>query len=294
MRSLRLSRNLPSLFTVIAATTSACAHSPTGQPQLLLVSDSEMREMGAAAFQEAKAETPPTKDPGANEYVRCISAGLARVVAPNERWEVAVFDSPQVNAFALPGGKIGVYTGILHVAETPDQLAAVLGHEMAHVFAKHSNARVSAAMAADTGLTLTSLIAGGPRGRNRDLLALLGVGAQVGVLLPYSRDQETEADVLGIDYMARAGFDPAASIDLWRNMARAGGSRPPTFLSTHPSPEGRMKKLAEKLPAANARFQEARLAGNTPRCTRPGIEERPAQAPTSPPEPGAAVDVSER
>jgi len=245
----------------------ACAQSPTGRPQLLLVSDDEMARLGVKAFNEAKAETPPTRDPSLSAYVRCVAVAITQHVAPNQAWEVVVFESGQVNAFALPGGKIGVYTGLLRVAENPDQLATVLGHEIAHVAARHSNARVSAALATGTGLTLASLLAGGPKGDNRELLGLLGVGAQLGILLPYSRDQETEADVLGLDYMAQAGFDPAASIELWRNMERASPSQPPTFLSTHPSHEGRIKELTARLPEATARYQAARRAGKVPRCT---------------------------
>jgi predicted Zn-dependent protease len=263
----------------------ACAKSPTGRPQLLLVSDADMAKMGVAAFNQAKAETPPTRDQNLSAYVRCVATAITQRVAPNQPWEVVVFDSDQVNAFALPGGKIGVYAGLFRAAETPDQLATVVGHEIAHVIARHGNARVSAAMATETGLTLTSLLAGGAKGGNQELLGLLGTGAQVGILLPYSRAQESEADALGLDYMAQAGFHPPASVELWRNMERLGGSQPPAFLSTHPSHGRRIDDLTAKLPEAVARSEEARKTGNLPQCTREG--ERPAQVPTPPLSPPA-------
>lgn len=248
----------------------ACAKSPTGRPQLLLVGDDEMARMGVAAFDEVKAETPTTKNADLTAYVRCVADAITADAAPNARWEVVVFDSPEVNAFALPGGKIGVYTGLLGVTENQDQLATVLAHEVAHVLAKHGNARVSAAYAANTGLTLTSAVVGTSSRGNREVLGLLGVGAQLGVLLPYGRDQETEADVLGLRYMSDAGFDPAAAIQLWRNMQKATGKGPPTFLSTHPSHEGRIEELSARLPAAAQRYQAALRAGKSPRCSERG------------------------
>lgn len=248
----------------------ACAKSPTGRPQLLLVSDAEMAQMGASAFQEVKASTPKTTNAPLTAYVRCVARAITADAAPDVPWEVVVFESPDVNAFALPGGKIGVYTGLLDVTEDQDQLATVLAHEVAHVVARHGNARVSAALAANTGVTLTSAVIGSSARGSREALGLLGLGAQIGVLLPYGRDQETEADVLGLRYMSDAGFDPAASVQLWRNMQEATGSGPPTFLSTHPSHEGRIEELSSRLPNAMARYQAARRAGRAPRCTRSG------------------------
>ena len=246
----------------------ACAKSPTGRPQLLLVSDDEMVKMGVAAFDEVKAETPPTRDTAASDYVACIAAAITGTAAPSTRWEVVTFESQEANAFALPGGKIGVFTGMLEVAESQDQLAAVVGHEVAHVIARHGNARVSAALAADTGVQLTSAAIGQSAGASREVLGLLGVGAQLGVLMPYGRDQETEADALGLEYMADAGFDPAAAVQLWKNMQRRSTGGPPTFLSTHPSHEGRIEDLTAKLPRAVERYQAARRAGRSPSCVR--------------------------
>lgn len=266
-------RNATVSVALGALVATACVQSPTGRPQLRLVPEDEMDAMGAQAFQEMKQETPLAKDEDVVQYVRCVADAVTDVVAPNVNWEVQVFQSEQVNAFALPGGKIGVYTGMLDVAETPDQLAAVLAHEVAHVLAQHSNARVSAAYATQAGLQLTQILAGKPTPAKQQLLGLLGVGAQVGVLLPYSRGQETEADVLGQRMMARAGFDPRGAVALWQNMQQAGGEQPPTFLSTHPSHETRIEDLMERMDETLATYQEARQGGIRPTCPLPQAEQ---------------------
>jgi len=179
---------------------------------------------------------------------------------------VNVFNDEAVNAFALPGGKIGVYTGILQVASTQDQLAAVIGHEVAHVLANHGNERVSVAFAADSGLKMAQVLAGKATQQKAQLLGLLGLGAQVGVLLPYGRTQESEADILGIDYMAKAGFDPRQSVTLWQNMAKAGGKKPPELLSTHPSNATRIKGLNSRMERAMKLYKQARANNKKPNC----------------------------
>ena len=191
---------------------------------------------------------------------------LLKVVAPEVNWEITVFQDQSANAFALPGGKIGVHTGLLDVAANPDQLAAVIGHEIAHVQADHGNARMSAAYATQTGLALAQMIAGAASQEKQQLLSLLGLGAQVGVLLPYGRSQESEADRLGLEYMARAGFDPRESVNLWRNMAQAGGSKTPEFLSTHPSHGTRIENLQADMAGAVNLYEKARAQGKTPTC----------------------------
>ncbi|MGD8875104.1 MAG: M48 family metallopeptidase, partial [Gammaproteobacteria bacterium] len=181
-------------------------------------------------------------------------------------WEVVVFNDSDANAFALPGGKIGVYTGLLKVAENQDQLATVIGHEVAHVLARHSNERVSQKFAVEQGLSLISAIANPQSGTGQTLMGLLGVGAQYGVLMPYSRIQESEADILGLDLMARAGFDPRESTRLWINMGRAGGGQPPEFLSTHPSHSTRISDLNAHMPVALQLQSRARQQGKRPVC----------------------------
>jgi predicted Zn-dependent protease len=248
---------------------NGCATSPTGQRQLRLFPDAKMAEMGVASFAEIRKETPPSKDRRVNAYVRCVAAKVAAESGAKQAWDVHVFESPQANAFALPGGKIGVYTGILKVASTQDQLAAVLGHEVTHVTADHGNARVSAAYATQAGLQVAQVLAGGLTTGKRELLGLLGLGAQYGILMPYGRGQETESDILGLRLMASAGFDPRAAVTLWQNMGKAsGGKQPPEFLSTHPGHEQRIQNLRKRMPQALALFKTARRQGKIPRCKR--------------------------
>lgn len=249
----------------------ACGTSATGRKQLLLVPKDEVRTMGEQAFMSLKSEQPVAKEPKTNEYVQCVvGAVLAGINSPAKDWEVVVFDSEDVNAFALPGGKIGVYTGLLKVAKDQNQLAAVLGHEIAHVTQQHSNERVSQAFIAEGGLTAASLALGGGGPKHDLAMAALGLGAQYGVLMPYGRAQESEADVVGLEYMASAGFDPRGAIELWKNMAEAAGGGPPEFLSTHPSHETRISDLEKRMSSALPLYQAARSRGGAPSCARGG------------------------
>ena len=262
-------RILPAMSAFAAVLTlTACAVSPTGQRQLKFFPDSQMAEMGVAAYSEMKETTPATKDPAKSRYVNCVAKAITDALASDTRWEVTVFEDEQVNAFALPGGKIGVYTGLLGVTDNQDQLAAVIGHEVAHVLADHGNARVSANYAAQAGVALATIIGTATIDdpNKRQLLGLLGVGAQVGLLLPYGRSQETEADILGLDLMAKAGFDPRQSVPLWQNMAKAGSGGTPEFLSTHPSNERRIANLSKAIPKAMTTREKARAGGRRPDC----------------------------
>lgn len=229
---------------------TACTASPTGRNQLLLFSDNDMSQLGSQSFTQMKQEIPVNKNVKTNAYVQCVANAIT-AQAPEQKgfsqWEVVVFESDQVNAFALPGGKIGVYTGLLKVAVNQDQLATVLGHEVAHVLSNHSNERLSQSQLANAGLQLTDIAIGASEySQYRNLtMGALGVGVQYGVILPYGRSQESEADVLGLALMAKAGFDPAQSIELWKNMAKAsGGKQPPELLSTHPSHNTRIADLS--------------------------------------------------
>lgn len=230
--------------------------------------EQQLDSMGLTAFDQIRKETPTLRDPATNDYVRCVADAIIRSMPgeTTDRWEVVVFDSPQVNAFALPGGKIGVYAGLLKTAANQDQLATVIGHEIAHVQARHANERVSTSFATQSGLQVIEVLAGEPSAGKSQVLGLLGVGAQVGVLLPFSRIQESEADEIGLQLMAAAGFDPRQSIPLWENMQKAGGGKPPEFLSTHPSGETRIRQLGDAMPAALATAARANAAGRQPRC----------------------------
>lgn len=252
-----------------AALAFACSTSPTGRQRLVIFSDSQMNQMGATAFTELRKELPVSRDAYARGYVRCVASKVVAEVnfpgAPRS-WEVEIFNDDSANAFALPGGKIGVHTGLLEVAVNQDQLATVIGHEVAHVLAGHSNERASTQLATQGALEALNALSGPASPAKSRTLAVLGVGAQVGVLLPFSRAQETEADVLGLDLMARAGFDPRQGPALWENMARAGG-QPPEILSTHPSSGTRITNLRRRTEIALPLYQRARASGKRPTCS---------------------------
>jgi len=248
---------LAAALLAASLTLSACSSSPTGRPQVLLFSGSDMSQLGAQSFEELKKQEKINLDPKTNQYVQCVSRAItARLGAQPDfsEWEVVVFDSQQVNAFALPGGKIGVYTGLLNVAKNQDQLATVIGHEIGHVMAQHSNERLSRSQLANAGLQLSNMAMDGSEYQSM-AMAGLGLGVQYGILMPYGRAEESESDIIGLRLMAEAGFDPRQSIELWKNMAKAsGGAQPPELLSTHPSHATRINELQKqvaKLPAIN-------------------------------------------
>ncbi len=225
---------------------------PNWKKSIAALSDKDMSQLGAQSFEQMKKEQTISKDAKTNAYVQCVANSITQHIPKQgfSEWEVVVFDSDQVNAFALPGGKIGVYTGLLNVAVNQDQLATVIGHEVAHVLADHSNERLSQSQIANTGLSITSVALGSSEYKQYQgvTMAALGLGVQYGVILPYGRTQESEADIVGLEYMAQAGFDPGQSVDLWQNMAKAsGGSQPPELLSTHPSHSTRIKDLQSKI-----------------------------------------------
>ncbi|WP_413701655.1 M48 family metallopeptidase [Psychromonas sp. KJ10-10] len=241
-----------------------CSTSPTGRQQVLLFSGGEMSTLGAQSFEQMKRQEKISQDVKTNQYVQCVAQAITKTLGPQpdfEQWEVVVFDSDQVNAFALPGGKIGVYTGLLKVANNQDQLATVIGHEIIHVTANHSNERLSTSQLTNLGLSITDVVLQGNQYKSI-AMAGLGLGAQYGIIMPYGRSQESEADIVGLLLMARAGFDPSESVTLWQNMAKASGEQPPELLSTHPSHATRIDDLNDailRLPVTNV---------EAPNCSR--------------------------
>lgn len=258
------------LKLLICSVLISCATSPTGRRQLALLPDSYMSQMGDQAFSEQKKKTRTNTDSRTNAYVRCVVDPILQAVGRVDgvaNWEVVVFQDDQVNAFALPGGHIGVYTGLFKAAQSADQLAAVLGHEVGHVLAQHSNERVSEAFLA-TG-TLAAVDAATRKGNKNHglLMAALGLTVQFGYVLPHSRSQESEADVVGLDLMARAGFNPQESVQLWKNMSKTAGGSPPEFMSTHPSHNTRISDLTKNMPNAMAKFEARRSLNSLPKCS---------------------------
>lgn len=239
-----------SLLSTSILLTACVTSSPTGRNQVLLFDGTEMAELGANSFAEIKAQETISKDAKVNSYVQCVSKQITDTLGQQpdfDQWEVVVFDSEQVNAFALPGGKIGVYTGLLQVAKNQDQLAAVIGHEIAHVQANHSNERLSSSQITGYGTQIAQTAIGTTEYSEMGMAAL-GLGVQYGITMPYGRAQESESDILGLHLMNDAGFDAQQSIELWKNMATAsGGNEPMEFLSTHPSNETRINNLQSEL-----------------------------------------------
>ena len=255
---------IPVFLLIAVALLAACATSPTGRSQLMLMPESQMTQMGLQAFENIKKEIPVDTGTNASRYVNCVAQAITREVGGS--WEIVVFKDDSANAFALPGRKIGVNSGLLKVAVNQDQLATVIGHEIAHVLAHHSNERVSQQFAVEQGLGLINALSNPQTGTGRTMMGLLGVGAQYGILMPYSRVQEAEADRVGLQLMARAGFDPAESVKLWRNMSAAGGAQPSEFLSTHPSHSTRISGLTAILPSAQQLQRTAQQQGKRPAC----------------------------
>jgi predicted Zn-dependent protease len=262
------------LSTAIALAASACATttSPTGRTQYVgAVSQEQLNQLGAQAFAEIKAKKAQTTDARQRNYVGCVVNAIVAQLPAQWRstgWETAVFVDKEPNAFALPGGKVGVYTGIFTVAKNQDQLAAVIAHEIGHVVSRHHEERITRQMGAQGILQLLGALAGSRYGEGAANAAVQGgsILAQTGFLLPGSREQESEADVVGQRLMAQAGFDPRAAVNLWQNMIAANGSRPPEWLSTHPDPQSRLKEMSTRAAGLMPAYQQARASGRTPKC----------------------------
>ena len=250
---------------------AACATSPTGRKQLILFGDGEVAQLGLTSFDELKKKEKISTDKKLTRYVQCVSDSIVQAIPANYKtsiadWQVVLFDSDEVNAFALPGGRIGVYTGLFKAAKNQDQLAAVLGHEVAHVLARHSNERLSQSQLANVGMAAADSALADSEMR-QPAMAALGLGTEVGILLPYGRVQESEADILGLQLMASAGFNPEQAVDLWHNMAAiTKGKTPPEFLSTHPSSDSRISELQKQLAVVAPYYAKAQELGRKPQC----------------------------
>ena len=236
------------VIAFIAASLLGCTYNETlGRNQLLFVSQGEMAQLASSAWADLKKKEPISTDPKYTSRVNRVAPKIITAAGGNPaQWEVRVFASDQLNAFALPGNKIGIYTGILDLMDNDAQIAAVLGHEVAHVLFNHSGERYSQAVATQTGLGAASAAVGGSQTGNAALQAL-GLGVQVGAILPFSRKHELEADKFGVRYMHRAGYDANEAIKFWRKMAASKSGSPPEFLSTHPADATRIAALQREI-----------------------------------------------
>jgi predicted Zn-dependent protease len=258
---------LPALLIMLLSLTG-CDETPTGRNQLSLIPDKKLESMGTQAFTDLKRTRPRVADPRVNGYIAClVKSIISAMPASDQKWEVVVFDDPSPNAFALPGRKIGINSGMLSVAKSQGQLAAVIAHEVGHVLANHANERMTQQLAIQGGLALFDLLSEQREGwKHEAIRKVLDVGAGVGILLPFSRIHEKEADTIGLDLMARAGFDPEQSLALWQNMARLSEREPIEFLSTHPSHETRYEELQKQMDPSRQLFEQAKSLGRQPRC----------------------------
>ena len=258
---------------LMALLVSACSSSPTGRKQLVLKSDAELARESARAFRLYQETGPLVTNGNTIDYVACVTDAIIAAVGDEADadiyWELAVLDNPSANAFVMPGGKIVVMSGILDMAENQDQLAAVLGHEVAHEIAHHGNERASRAAVAGVGIDIAAiLLGGGYSNQTRGAYEALSAGASLGIMNPFSRKQETEADVVGLQYMARAGFDPRESVELWKNMNAKNTTKVPEYMSTHPSGETRIENLVSQYPTVLKMYNDAQAKGLRPECKK--------------------------
>jgi len=258
-----------SLMPLAVLAASALAWSPQGWS----ISDSELAAEAAKQFAEMKASMPLTTDRETIDYISCVANAVVSELEPpysDLSWEMAIFDNEAVNAFAMPGGKIGVMVGILKAAQNQDQLAAVIGHEIAHVTADHSKERASRGKLSNVGIQVAAvLLGGGHQGATYTAYEALNQGAAFGIMLPFSRNQESEADVIGLKYMANAGFDPRAAVPLWQNMTDEAGEARAEFISTHPSSDKRIDSLVSQWVEALPLYNQAMQEGRMPNCIPP-------------------------
>ncbi|HET9160668.1 MAG TPA: M48 family metallopeptidase [Caulobacteraceae bacterium] len=227
------------------AALSACAYNQElGRSQLLVVDDATMVQSAAQAWRQQLQTQPISRDPAANERVIRVGSRIVQAAGlGNQRWEYAVFQNPDVNAFVLPGGRMGVNIGLIDLVRNDDQLAAVIGHEVGHIIAHHAAERYSQQALTNLALSGASAFGGGSQA-GKAIASYGSIGAQYGILLPFSRRHELEADRIGVDLMQKAGYDPRQAVELWRMMAARGGAKgPPQFASTHPSDAERVQAL---------------------------------------------------
>ncbi len=256
-----LSVGLAGILLVLVSCTTVPV---TGRRGLHILPDSEVTTLSLQQYTDVLKKSKLSNDKEKVQMVRRVGTRIARASEEfmreagmeseikNYQWEFNLIqDDKTVNAWCMPGGKVGVYTGILPVTRDETGLAVVMGHEVAHAIAKHGNERLSQELLAQLGAAGLSAALSTQPGPTSDIfMAAYGVGANVGVLLPYSRIHESEADRIGLSLMARAGYDPRAAVPFWRRMSEKGGSKPPEFLSTHPAPETRIKQIEALIPEA--------------------------------------------
>jgi len=251
-------RNTLSLF-VLSLLLSACVKTPiSGTSAFILTSESEENELGLKAYSEILRKSQISKDPRQTRLLLQVGSRIASVAnKPDYQWEFNLIESKEKNAFCLPGGKIAVYTGILSEMQNEAQLATVMGHEVAHAIARHAGQRITLQYGEQLSFAILSGLLDGTSSTNKTLLmGALGIGAAVGASLPFNRSQESEADYIGLIYMAMAGYEPTEAEAFWTNFAKQSG-KTPEFLSDHPASDNRAEAIHEKLPEAQEKYSSS-------------------------------------
>lgn len=249
---------LKRIFVFVIFSCTGCVKTPiTGKSAFIVTSESQEAKLGEEAYQQLLQESTLSKAANWNEIVKRVSLRIATVAdKPDYKWEFKIIESEKENAFCLPGGKIAIYTGILKSFENEAQMATVVGHEVGHAIARHAGQRITLQFGTEIAFaSLQALMGGGNSNAKNLLLAALGLGTTVGVELPFSRSQETEADYIGLVLMSKAGYEPNASLSFWDTFGKKGA--PPEFLSTHPSSEHRKKNLESHMGAANEQYSHS-------------------------------------
>lgn len=257
------------LFLMLMLFTACSVVPLTGRKQLNLLPESEMISMGFTSYAEFLEENPPSSDKINAAAVKEVGNNIAQAVTKyftdngiqdrlsGYKWEFNLVDDKTPNAWCMPGGKVVVYSGILPLTVDRNGLAVVMSHEIAHAVARHGNERMSQQLVAQLGgMALSEAVKEKPEETKKIFMTAYGIGAQIGVMLPYSREHELEADKLGLIFMAMAGYDPAAAVPFWERMGTAGGDKPPEFLSTHPSDQTRINKIKAALPEAQKYYKQ--------------------------------------
>ncbi len=267
------SKNITIVSTVIliVLTVFNCSTVPlTGRRQLSLIPESDMMTLSLTEYGKFLKENKLSSDKAKTEMVKRVGTRISKAVETymaqqglsdnlkGYQWEFNLVESPDINAWCMPGGKVVVYTGLLPIAQNDEGLAVVLGHEIAHAVARHGSERMSDQMLVQLGSsTLSAALSSKPNETQQLAMAAFGAGAQYGVMLPFSRKHEYEADYMGLIFMSMAGYNPNQSIAFWQRMSKQGGAKVPEFLSTHPVDENRIAKIREKLPEAMDYYNKA-------------------------------------
>jgi len=249
-------------FAAFLLLTGCVTVPETGRKQVMLVTGEQETQLGLTGFDKLKKDQPISHDAAANALLQKVGKRIAAVAPlPNAQWEFVVFDSKEANAFCLPAGKVGVYTGLLPITRDEAGLATVLGHEIAHAVAHHGAERISQEMLRQAGGEVLSSSLSNTDPKTQALVTTVyGLGTQLGAMLPYSRLHESEADNMGLTYMARAGYDPEAAVGFWQRFAdynkQSGSAAIPKFLRTHPVDADRIRRLQELMPRAKEEYRK--------------------------------------